>query len=149
MKKYCFGVDIGGTFTKMGLFNITGELIEKWEIPTRIEEGSKYILPDVARSIAGKMAEKNIAKEEVAGIGYGVPAPVSEGGVVVDAMFIDEGFGSLDDESLNQALNAIMMMSQGNKLIGIISHVNELKSRIDKKIVVKKSSNGSSISLVV
>lgn len=85
MKKYCFGVDIGGTFTKMGLFNITGELIEKWEIPTRIEEGSKYILPDVARSIAGKMAEKNIAKEEVAGIGYGVPAPVSEGGVVVDA----------------------------------------------------------------
>lgn len=71
------------------------------------------------------------------------------GGVVVDAMFIDEGFGSLDDESLNQALNAIMMMSQDNKLIGIISHVNELKSRIDKKIVVKKSSNGSSISLVV
>ena len=71
------------------------------------------------------------------------------GGVVVDGMFIDEGFGSLDDESLNQALNAIMMMSKGNKLIGIISHVNELKSRIDKKIVVKKSSNGSSISLVV
>lgn len=71
------------------------------------------------------------------------------GGVVVEAMFIDEGFGSLDDESLNQAMNAIMMLSQGNKMIGIISHVNELKSRIDKKIVVKKSSNGSNVSIVV
>ena len=71
------------------------------------------------------------------------------GGVVVEAMFIDEGFGSLDDESLEQAMNAMMMLSQGNKIIGIISHVNELKSRIDKKIVVKKSSMGSSVSLVV
>lgn len=71
------------------------------------------------------------------------------GGVVVDAMFIDEGFGSLDDESLEQAMNAIMMLSQGNKLIGIISHVNELKSRIDKKIVVKKSNYGSNVSLVL
>lgn len=71
------------------------------------------------------------------------------GGVVVDAMFIDEGFGSLDDESLEQAMNAIMMLSQSNKMIGIISHVNELKSRIDKKIVVKKSSNGSSVSLII
>lgn len=71
------------------------------------------------------------------------------GGVVVDAMFIDEGFGSLDDESLEQAMNAIMMLSQSNKMIGIISHVNELKSRIDKKIVVKKSSSGSTVSLIV
>ena len=71
------------------------------------------------------------------------------GGIVVEAMFIDEGFGSLDDESLDQAMNAIMMLSQGNKMIGIISHVNELKARIDKKIVVKKSSSGSSVSLVV
>lgn len=71
------------------------------------------------------------------------------GGVVVDAMFIDEGFGSLDDESLEQAMNAIMMISENNKIIGIISHVNELKSRIDKKIVVKKSSSGSSVNLVI
>lgn len=71
------------------------------------------------------------------------------GGIVVEAMFIDEGFGSLDDDSLEQAMNAIMMLSQGNKLIGIISHVNELKTRIDKKIVVKKSSCGSNIELVI
>ena len=71
------------------------------------------------------------------------------GGVVVDAMFIDEGFGSLDEESLESALNAIVMLSQGNRLIGIISHVNELRSRIDKKIVVKKGNCGSSVSVVV
>ena len=71
------------------------------------------------------------------------------GGVVVEAMFIDEGFGSLDDESLEQAMNAIMGISGGNKLIGIISHVNELKARIDKKIVVNKTSSGSNVSIVV
>lgn len=71
------------------------------------------------------------------------------GGVVVDAMFIDEGFGSLDDESLEQAMNAIMMISDGDKIIGIISHVNELKQRIDKKIVVRKSSSGSRVEIVV
>ena len=71
------------------------------------------------------------------------------GGIVVDAMFIDEGFGSLDDSSLEQALNAIMMLGQDNKIIGIISHVNELKARIDKKIIVNKSNMGSSIELTV
>lgn len=71
------------------------------------------------------------------------------GGVVVDAMFIDEGFGSLDDESLDQAMNAIMMISDNNKIIGIISHVNELKQRIDKKIIVNKRSSGSRVEIVV
>ena len=69
------------------------------------------------------------------------------GGIVVDTIFIDEGFGSLDDDSLDSALNAIMMLSQEDRLIGIISHVNELKSRIDKKIVVKKSNMGSSVEI--
>ena len=69
------------------------------------------------------------------------------GGIVVDAMFIDEGFGSLDDTSLEQAMNAIMMLSQNDKIIGIISHVNELKSRIDKKIIVRKSNCGSSVEI--
>ena len=71
------------------------------------------------------------------------------GGIVVDAMFIDEGFGSLDDESLEQAMNAIMMLGQNDKIIGIISHVNELKARIDKKIVVKKSNTGSSVEILI
>ena len=64
-------------------------------------------------------------------------------------MFIDEGFGSLDDTSLEQAMNAIMMLSQGDKIIGIISHVNELKSRIDKKIIVRKSNYGSNVEISI
>jgi exonuclease SbcC len=71
------------------------------------------------------------------------------GGIVVEAMFIDEGFGSLDSDSLEQAMNAIMMLSNNDCLIGIISHVSELKDRIDKKIIVSKSNNGSSVSVVV
>lgn len=71
------------------------------------------------------------------------------GGVVVDAMFIDEGFGSLDEESLEQAMNAIMMLSQNNRMIGIISHVSELKDRIDKKIIVRKSSSGSNVEIMI
>lgn len=71
------------------------------------------------------------------------------GGVVVDTMFIDEGFGSLDNDSLESAMNAILMLSDSDKLIGIISHVDELKDRIDKKIVVKKTNCGSSVSVVV
>lgn len=71
------------------------------------------------------------------------------GGIVVETMFIDEGFGSLDNESLESAMNAIMMLSNNDRLIGIISHVNELKDRIDKKIIVKKSGCGSSVSVSV
>lgn len=68
----------------------------------------------------------------------------SAGGIQLDTMFVDEGFGSLDDESLQQALRALTDLSGGNKLVGIISHVSELKNNIDKQIVVKKDQTGSS-----
>lgn len=71
------------------------------------------------------------------------------GGIVVETMFIDEGFGSLDDNSLDQAMNAITLLCGDNKIIGIISHVEELKRRIDKKIVVKKGSTGSLVNVIV
>ena len=83
MKKYCFGVDVGVTTIKMGLFTVEGELLEKWEIPTRTENQSEAVLPDVAAAVKGKMEEKGIAKEEVAGVGFGVPGPVTEEGVIV------------------------------------------------------------------
>ena len=62
----------------------------------------------------------------------------SSGGIKIDSLFIDEGFGSLDEESLNQAMNALSDVTEGNRLVGIISHVGELKERIDRKIVVTK-----------
>ena len=76
MTSYCFGIDIGGTTVKCGLFQTNGELCEKWEIVTRTEENGKEILPDVAKAILGKMAEKQIGKDQVSGVGIGVPGPV-------------------------------------------------------------------------
>lgn len=73
----------------------------------------------------------------------------SAGGVKLDTMFVDEGFGSLDDESLDQAMRALSSLTDGNRLVGIISHVNELKSRIDKQIVVTKDKSGGSKASII
>ena len=72
------------------------------------------------------------------------------GGVRLDTMFVDEGFGSLDENSLSQAIDALISLAEGNRLVGIISHVAELKERIDKQIVVTKNrSGGSTVQLKV
>ena len=72
------------------------------------------------------------------------------GGIQLDTMFVDEGFGSLDEESLQQAMKALSSLSEGNRLVGIISHVAELKERIDKQIIVtKEKTGGSKITIVV
>lgn len=68
----------------------------------------------------------------------------SAGGIRLDTMFVDEGFGSLDEESLRQAVRALSALSEGNRLVGIISHVSELKERIDRQIVVTKDRTGGS-----
>ncbi len=73
----------------------------------------------------------------------------SSGGIQLDTMFVDEGFGSLDDESLEQAIQALAGLTQGNRLVGIISHVAELKDRIDKQIVVTKTHSGGSKAVIV
>lgn len=74
------------------------------------------------------------------------------GGIRLDAMFVDEGFGSLDEEALNQAVKALAGLTEGNRMVGIISHVAELKERIERKIVVTKRRNrdgvGSTIEVV-
>lgn len=72
------------------------------------------------------------------------------GGIKLDTMFVDEGFGSLDGESLQQAMRALASLSEGNKLVGIISHVAELKEKIDKQIIVtKEKTGGSKVEIVV
>lgn len=72
------------------------------------------------------------------------------GGIKLDTMFVDEGFGSLDGESLQQAMRALASLSEGNKLVGIISHVVELKEKIDKQIIVtKEKTGGSKVEIVV
>lgn len=73
----------------------------------------------------------------------------SAGGIRLDAMFVDEGFGSLDEDSLQQAIKILDELSQGERLVGIISHVSELKTRIDKQLIITKSRSGGSIARIV
>lgn len=98
MKKYCFGIDVGGTTVKCGLFSTEGVVLDKWEIPTRTENNGKQILPDVAAAILGKLAEKNIAPDSVTGIGIGVPGPVNENGCVPCAVNLHWGYVDIEGE---------------------------------------------------
>lgn len=82
MGKKCIGIDIGGTSVKLGLFETDGTLLHKWEVPTRKEEGGKYILPDVAASIREVLAGQGLGLSDVVGAGMGVPGPVMPDGHV-------------------------------------------------------------------
>ncbi len=80
--KYGFGIDVGGTTVKLGFFAEDGNLLEKWEIPTRTEGEGKKILPDIAKAIDECLAKNQVDKAQVIGIGIGVPGPVAEDGLV-------------------------------------------------------------------
>lgn len=98
MSKRIFGVDLGGTTVKLGLFDPDGNVLEKWEITTRKEDSGKLILPDIAEAIKGKMQEKSIAKEDVIGVGIGVPGPVDSDGVIYKAANLGWGVFSIKEE---------------------------------------------------
>ena len=96
--KYCFGVDIGGTTVKIGLFKTDGELVDKWEIKTRTENKGEAILPDIAESLKKKMEEKGIEASQMSGIGIGVPAPVDDNGVVQNTANLGWGYIEVNRE---------------------------------------------------
>ena len=98
MAKYIYGVDLGGTSVKMGIFDAQGEIIEKWEIRTRKEESGSKILPDIADSIQKKNEEKNIIIEDIIGIGIGIPGPITEDGRVLKCANLGWGIFSVADE---------------------------------------------------
>lgn len=98
MKKYAFGVDIGGTTVKMGLFETMGNLLDTWEIPTRKQENGRYILPDIADAVDKKMEEKGISRLDVEGIGMGVPGPVSPDGTVLKCVNLGWGVFNVEQE---------------------------------------------------
>lgn len=82
MEKKCIGVDVGGTTVKIGLFEAGGELLKKWEIPTRKEEQGKFILDDVAASILDVLKQEQVSIADICGVGIGVPGPVKKDGYV-------------------------------------------------------------------
>lgn len=97
MGKYVFGVDVGGTTVKLGLFDIEGNLLDKWEIPTRKENGGELILVDTAESIKAKMSEKDMLKKDVVGVGLGAPGPIDGEGTVYGAVNLGWGTFSIRD----------------------------------------------------
>ena len=100
-----------------------------------------------AKSLSG--GESFMASLSLA-LGMADEVQSAAGGIQLDTMFVDEGFGSLDEESLQQAIRALSALTDGNRLVGIISHVAELKEKIDKQIVVTKDrANGSQIKIIV
>ncbi len=98
MSKYSFGVDVGGTTIKMGLFDLEGNVLDKWEIKTRTENGGVNVLPDIAEAIKAKISEKSIAKEDVVGVGIGVPGPVDDKGVVYKCVNLGWGVLNINEE---------------------------------------------------
>lgn len=97
MSRFVFGVDIGGTSVKLGLFDELGTVIDKWEIPTRTNDSGSHILPDIAESIQSKMKDKKIEKDQIAGVGVGAPGPIDNEGVVHCAVNLGWGTFSIRD----------------------------------------------------
>ena len=82
MKEYAFGIDLGGTTAKVGLFTTAGELLEKWEVPTDTSHSGEHILSNLAAAVRGKMEEKSLSAQQVEGVGVGVPGPVLDSRIV-------------------------------------------------------------------
>lgn len=98
MKKYGFGVDVGGTTIKMGFFETDGKLLDKWEIKTNTANGGAEILPDIAKGIDNKLAQEGISKADVQGIGVGVPGPVQEDSIVNRCVNLGWGIVNVAEE---------------------------------------------------
>ncbi len=98
MAKTIFGVDLGGTTVKLGYFDMDGNVLDKWEIPTRKEDNGSLILPDIAKAILDKMEEKGLTKEDVVGVGIGVPGPVNDEGVIFMAANLGWGIMNINEE---------------------------------------------------
>lgn len=97
MGKYAFGVDIGGTTVKLGLFDRDAHVLDKWEIPTVKDNEGAAILPDIAESIRTKMQEKSILLDEVVGVGVGAPGAVDDEGVINGAVNLGWGVFNLSN----------------------------------------------------
>ncbi len=102
MKKYGFGVDIGGTTCKIGFFETNGTLLDKWEIKTNTENGGVAILDDVTASIREKLSKENISDEDVQGVGVGVPGPVTADGTVLRCVNLGWGIMNVAEELSNK-----------------------------------------------
>lgn len=112
MKKYAYGVDIGGTTVKIGFFETTGKLIDTWEIPTRTENDGELILPDIAESIKENNEKNSITTDDIEGIGMGVPGPVKDDGTVLKC--VNLGWGVFNVEKALSVICGGVKVKAGN-----------------------------------
>lgn len=110
--KYIFGVDVGGTTVKMGLFTEDGKLADKWEIVTRRDDGGKYILTDIAANIEEMLPKKNVSREDVLGIGIGIAGPITRDGTVLKCANLGWGVFNVTEEV--RKLTGIENVKTGN-----------------------------------
>ena len=96
--KYGFGIDLGGTTVKIAYFEETGTMLDKWEIPTVTTDGGRQILPDIAASIRDYIVSHQIPKEQILGLGIGVPGPVNAKGVVNKCINLGWGVFNIAEE---------------------------------------------------
>ena len=110
MKQYAFGIDIGGTTVKCGFFKNDGTFVEKWEIPTRKDNGGDLILPDIADAIRERLEKHGVSMDDVEGIGVGVPGPVLDDGVVNGCVNLGWGVFNVS-EKLSALLGGIRVVA--------------------------------------
>ncbi|MDL2300503.1 ROK family glucokinase [Clostridiaceae bacterium OttesenSCG-928-D20] len=96
--KYGFGVDVGGTTIKFGFFDLDGDMLNSWDIPTDTSEGGKNILPSIRAEVIRFVIEKHIDKDALIGLGIGVPGPVSEDGVINRCVNLGWGVFNIENE---------------------------------------------------
>lgn len=113
MKQYAFGIDLGGTTAKVGLFTTSGALLEKWEVDTDTSNAGENILRNLANAIKDKMEERDLPKDELAGVGIGVPGPVREDRYVPVCANLG-GWGDLDVSANLSALLDGVPVKTGN-----------------------------------
>mgnify|MGYP004696129245 FL=1 len=112
MKKYAYGVDIGGTTVKIGFFETTGKLVDTWEIPTRTENDGELILPDIAESIKENNQKNSITTDDIEGIVMGVPGPVKDDGTVLKC--VNLGWGVFNVEKALSVICGGVKVKAGN-----------------------------------
>lgn len=116
MKPYAIGIDIGGTAIKLGLFQTDGTLLEKWQLPTRTEDGGSHVLTDALSSVWGVLTRRSISWSEVEGAGMGVPGPVDDGGTVFRCVNLGWGVFNIPEamRRLEPGLNRVQVSNDVN-----------------------------------
>ena len=147
MKKYAFGVDIGGTTCKIGFFETNGTLLDKWEITTNKENNGASILSDVAHSVDNKLAQEGISKDEVQGIGIGVPGPVKSNGVVNRC--VNVGWGVVNVEEELSKLTGLMVKAGNDANVAALGEMWQGGAKGSKDVVMVTLGTGVGGGIIV